>query len=81
MNRQFIISICIFVACENTINSKKKDPHVEPYIPILEVPKVIGYTHLDLFGIGDLSSETVDLGPSGDARFQEMADHILINNF
>ena len=71
--------IRLFISLEYGFDSHPDDTQVEPQAPVLDVPDVALHTSLHLPKLAGLTTEARHLRPAGDARLDEMAYHILLD--
>lgn len=77
MSPRFLISV--FVRADNTLGSQEDNADVKPERPVLDIPDITLDTLLHLPELLRLTTETRYLSPTGNSRFREVANHILIN--
>lgn len=63
-----LILIYMIIIGKYLIDCQKYYSKIEPNIPMLQIPEITGNPSLYLYRINNLSSKTVDLGPSGNTR-------------
>lgn len=77
MSPRFLISV--FIRADNTLGSQEDNTDVKPERPVLDIPDITLDALLHLPELLRLTTETRYLGPTGNSRFREVANHILIN--
>ena len=77
MSPRFLISV--FIRADNTLGCQEDNTDVKPERPVLDIPDITLDALLHLPELLRLTTETRYLGPTGNSRFREVANHILIN--
>src|SRR5258708_255776 len=72
-------SVGVLIAFDGSIDGEEDHAEIQPQAPVLHIPDIVLDPFTQLLGLLDLSTEPIYLGPSCNAGFDEMADHVFFH--